>query len=242
MTDPSLGPRPVPASAAAPDAPPTPVVLGVDGRRGRWWGALLHPDGWVDHLDLADASAVRHAADRTGARVIGVDVPIGLPETGQRSADLAARALLRPGGAGSRVFPAPPRAALDARSHAEAVVVARKLTGLGVSVQTWCLRHAIASGAELADDARVVEVHPEVSFLAMTGSVLPSKKTPAGRARRLAALADAVAGLDVTAVPPHDDAVDALACAWTARRWAAGTARVLGGEPDSAGRPMRIVS
>ena len=121
-------------------------------------------------------------------------------------------------------------------------MTARELTGQGISVQAWCLRHAIASGARMAADRRVVEVHPEVSFLAMTGSVLPSKKTPRGRAARLTALAAALPGLDVSAVPPHDDAVDALACAWTARRWAAGTARVLGGEPDAAGRPMRIVS
>lgn len=235
-------PSPDPHQSPDPRPPGPPVVLGVDGRRGRWCGALLHPDGWVGHLDLADASAVLRAADSTGAAVVGIDVPLGLPETSQRPADLAARRLLQPGGAASRVFPAPPLAALQALSHAEAVVIARGLTGLGISVQTWCLRHAIASGAEMAGDRRVVEVHPEVSFLAMTGSVLPSKKTPHGRAVRLAALAAAVPGLDVSAVPPHDDAVDALACAWTARRWAAGTAQVLGGDPDGAGRPMRIVS
>ena len=38
-----------------------------------------------------------------------------------------------------------------------------------------------------------------------------------------------------------DDALDALACAWTARRWARGEAEVLGGEVDVLGTPMRIV-
>ena len=38
-----------------------------------------------------------------------------------------------------------------------------------------------------------------------------------------------------------DDALDALAAAWSAQRWAAGTAEVLGEELDDRGRPMRVV-
>ena len=38
-----------------------------------------------------------------------------------------------------------------------------------------------------------------------------------------------------------DDALDALACAWTALRWRRGEAEVLGGEVDATGVPMRIV-
>ncbi len=219
------------------------TVLGVDGRRRRWFGALLAADDRVDYLDLADADAVLAAADAAGAAAIGVDAPIGLPDSGFRTADLAARrALAGPGRAAGRVFPAPPRAVLEAPTHPQAVLVARALTGRGISVQTWNLRYAIFSAAELAADRRVVEVHPEVSFRVMTGAVLPPTKTAAGRAARLAALTAQLPGLDPAAVPTHDDAVDALACAWSARRWAAGTAAALGGEPDGTGRPMRIVS
>jgi predicted RNase H-like nuclease len=40
-----------------------------------------------------------------------------------------------------------------------------------------------------------------------------------------------------------DDALDALACAWAARRWRCGEARVLGdGERDAHGVLMRIVA
>jgi hypothetical protein len=38
-----------------------------------------------------------------------------------------------------------------------------------------------------------------------------------------------------------DDALDALAAAWSARRWAAGCAETLGGELDRRNRLMRIV-
>lgn len=38
-----------------------------------------------------------------------------------------------------------------------------------------------------------------------------------------------------------DDALDALAAAWSARRWAAGRAETLGGELDRRNRLMRIV-
>jgi predicted RNase H-like nuclease len=38
-----------------------------------------------------------------------------------------------------------------------------------------------------------------------------------------------------------DDVLDALAVAWSARRWARGAAEVLGNERDARGRPMRIV-
>ena len=219
------------------------TVLGLDGRRRHWCGALLGPGDRVTFLDLADARAALAAADAASAVAIGVDAPIGLPATGQRSADLAARALLTgPARAAGRVFAAPPQAVLDAATHADAVRVARRLTGRGVSVQTWDLRYAIASAGELAVDPRVVEVHPELSFLAMAGRALPRKRSAEGRAARLAALAGCLPGLDPETVPGHDDAVDALACAWSARRWATGRARQVGGEPDPTGRPMRIVT
>jgi predicted RNase H-like nuclease len=87
-------------------------------------------------------------------------------------------------------------------------------------------------------------VHPELSFMALAGRApgdpLPSKKSDAGRAARLAALGgwapDAVRG-----APAGDDGLDALAAAWSAWRFVTGRADVLGGEPDDIGVPMRMV-
>ena len=98
--------------------------------------------------------------------------------------------------------------------------------------------------AELPPRPDVVEVHPELSFMAHAGRApgdpLPSKKTAAGRAARLAGLGrwvpDAVAD-----APDGDDGLDALAAAWSAWRYATGAAEILGGEHDEHGLPMRIV-
>ena len=70
----------------------------------------------------------------------------------------------------------------------------------------------------------------------MTGSVLDGKKSARGVGQRLAALASwlpdvaAVVGTAPVGVP-IDDALDALAALWSARRLAAGTANTLPADP-----------
>ena len=92
-----------------------------------------------------------------------------------------------------------------------------------------------------AADARIFEVHPEVSFAALAGGqALPSKKTWDGLLQRRALLS--AAGL---AIPDPvgeasrrgaaDDIVDAVACAWTAARIARGEARSLPDPPQRLG-------
>ena len=126
--------------------------------------------------------------------------------------------------------------------------------GMGFSKQAWGLAAGILDvDAELCAAAvrrpsildRVVEVHPECSYRAMAGAALsdggavwPAKKSAAGAARRVR-LAGTGLGLDADSVVralddpalvsvPVDDALDALAAAWSARRWANGIADVLG--------------
>ncbi|HYJ77607.1 MAG TPA: DUF429 domain-containing protein, partial [Actinomycetes bacterium] len=85
----------------------TAAVLGVDGCRGGWMGALV-ADGAVTWLRFGDITA----ALAVGAAVVGVDMPIGLPATGRRECDLLAKKTL--GAAHPRVFLTPPRAVLAA--------------------------------------------------------------------------------------------------------------------------------
>ena len=212
------------------------AVLGVDGCPGGWVGALVRGTD-VAWLLLPDAAAVLAVE----ADAVGIDIPIGLPDVGPRVCDVAARARL--GARRSSVFPAPVRAVLAASSYADARARSVAASGRSLSAQAWNLVPRIADvDAAGIDHSRVVEVHPELVFATLAGPLGP-KKTPEGAAARVAALQTWLpAGW-----PPHpgparlDDALDALACAWTAQRWLAGAAEVLGGEPDRTGTPMRIV-
>jgi predicted RNase H-like nuclease len=81
-------------------------------------------------------------------------------------------------------------------------------------------------------------VHPELSFAALSGAPLTdSKHRPAGIAVRRALLEGAGIMLPhrVAGAAEHD-LLDAAAVAWSARRIAAGTARVLPGPPGTAQR------
>ena len=173
--------------------------------------------------------------------VIAIDMPIGLSDAGARECDVAARKLLQPHG--TRVFPAPPRAALTHADDYDAACRASiAATGKSLSKQTWNLLHSIAEVDALAADPRLVECHPELAFALMQGHPVDErKKTPEGRARRLTLLRRWLPDLGDPAY--GDDGLDALACAWSAARIATGTALTLpAGEvpSDDAGRPMRI--
>ena len=214
-------------------------VLWVDGARGGWVGALVRGQD-VEWLVLPDV----RAALAVDADVVAVDMPIGLPDTGRRACDRQAKRLL--GAAHPRVFLTPPRDVLGCPDHPTASARHRELAdGAGMSIQTWHIVGRIREVDDAADDRRLVEVHPELSFAALAGRVLDPKKTAAGRAQRLAALRRWLPDLDPASVPSGDDAPDALVAAWSGQRWLAGIARVLPeGQPprDARGRPMRIVT
>ena len=50
------------------------------------------------------------------------------------------------------------------------------------------------------------------------------------------------AQIEIRRFEQPDDCLDAVACAWTATRWARGEAEVLGDEVDALGVPMRIIA
>ena len=220
------------------------AVLGVDGWRGRWVGALLEGRS-VRLLDLADVPAVLAVP---AVEVVGIDMPIGLSDDGVRACDVEARRRL--GRAGSSVFPTPVRAVLATDDYAEARALSRAATGppRAPSAQSFQLVKAIRSLDDALGDPpadHVVEVHPELAFRALDPELEDAKVTARGMARRLAALRT-VMDVDAAllAAPPRVPAVDALdacAAAWSARRVADGTAECVGdGATDARGRPMRI--
>ncbi|MGY1770859.1 DUF429 domain-containing protein [Blastococcus sp. SYSU D00813] len=220
-------------------------VLGVDGWRGRWAGALLEGRS-VRLLVLDDAAAVLAVP---GVEVVGIDMPIGLSDDGVRACDVAARAALRGRGATGSVFPAPVRAVLAAGDYAQARLRSVEATGgRSLSAQSFQL---VASIRSLDDalgeppDPRVHEVFPELAFRALDERVLDPKSTARGLAQRVRALQPVMDVLDALADAPPAlpavDALDACAAAWSARRIADGTACRVGQDVrDARGRPMRI--
>jgi predicted RNase H-like nuclease len=218
------------------------AVLGVDGWRGAWVGALL--DGrCATLLALPDVAAVLAVPD---VELIAIDMPIGLSDDGPRACDIAARRLL--GRARSSVFPAPLRAVLGCANYADACAVSRTASGKALSVQAWNLVPAIRALDAALDDVppgHVLEVHPELAFRALDDRVEAPKASARGLAQRVRALQPAMDVLDaLSAAPPGVPAVDALdacAAAWSARRLADGVGDCVGdGTVDRRGRPMRI--
>jgi predicted RNase H-like nuclease len=195
-------------------------VAGVDLARGALAVVVLEGDRVVDAFrceTFAEALLV-------DAAVVGVDVPIGIPESGMREADEAARRFVGP--RASSVFPTPIRPVLEAGTYAQARSVATQLTGKSISAQAYALRRRILEIDEYArTDERVIEVHPEVSFHELARRPLLSKRGTDGLAERRALLEEA--GIDLPATAPRiaePDLLDATICAWTARRYARGDA------------------
>jgi predicted RNase H-like nuclease len=220
------------------------TIAGVDGCRGQWLAAVS--DG--AHVSWLLVPTMRDLYDNRALTVIAIDVPIGLPESGRRACDNQARAAL--GARGSSVFAAPVRAVLGCATYAEARTVLAALAGPSMSAQAFGIVRAVRDVDGCVgpgDDDRVVETHPELAFLMLSGEpALAPKKSTAGLAARLRALArwraDALNVLErAPSGVPVDDALDALACLWVAERWAAGERRTFGdGQRDVRNLPMRI--
>lgn len=224
-------------------------AVGVDGTRGGWVAVVLADDRVADVRVVTDLAGL---VAEVGEVPIGVDIPIGLLDAPRRAADVAARSQLAH--TASSVFPAPCRAVVDGhrsgavRDHAAANALSRRVTGAGLSRQTWNIVDKIAEAdavVEAGVDLR--EVHPELSFHLRAGGPLAGKRSWNGVMARLAILRavgvdppDHVAGGQ--RLPP-DDVFDAAIVAWTA----AGLHRRAGlrSHPDPVGewdrgRPIAI--
>src|SRR5438128_1739804 len=154
------------------------LTLGVDAARGGWIAVVLEDGRFADAaLERRFPALLERFAE---AIVVGVDVPIGLPEPGaRRRADLAARAVV--GARRSSIFFTPSRAAVEAPTYREARAIAPS-----TSAQGWALRTAILD-VDRVRDPRVREVHPEVSFAVLAGEPLAfAKRTWNGHRARLA--------------------------------------------------------
>ncbi len=215
--------------------------VGVDGCKGGWFSVGLGLDSFETKVFCAFRDLLAHYPD---ARLILVDIPIGLPEDGNgRACDREARKLLgRP--RASSVFPTPTRqtvqqAAQEPCDYRVACAIERKAIGRGkgISKQTFAIAPKIAEVDE-ATRARgtsvkplVREVHPELLFWALNGrkAMKSPKKRTKGRVERLRVLQsaephtqeiydEAWTKFGPKKVVARDDILDALAAAVTAYR------------------------
>jgi predicted RNase H-like nuclease len=225
------------------------TVLGVDACKAGWVGVVLSA-GTATAVVAPTISELVAAVrtDHPDLAVVGIDIPIGLPDTAPRQADVLARKRL-PTGRKSSVFPAPTRVATAAETHVEASAANRDATGVGISVQAFGLVPKILevdAYVRSPRSCRIVEVHPEVSFAAMdAASVVPAKRTAAGAESRESALR--AAGIEPPAYVrgqgyAANDLLDACAAAWSAARVVRGDAETLPSPPEtfSDGLPAAI--
>ncbi len=217
-------------------------VTGVDACRGGWVAVSLDGPAPAE-IRVHETLTGLLSRDTDAGTVTGIDMPLGLLESGWREADIAARGLL--GSRRGSVFAIPPRAVWEQASYQAASQRCRELTGQGFSIQAWGLRAKLLEAARYRETCGhpLYEVHPELAFGAMAGTPLThSKHTEAGRDQRRALLDQA--GIVLPAIPraPVTDTLDAAAVAWSAGRIAAGRAVVLPAapQPDSRGREIAI--
>ena len=225
-------------------------VTGVDACRGGWVAVSLPVSptepGPAVTVTVGGGLAALLAPEQhvAGAIVVGIDMPLGLLETGWREADRAARGLLGP--RRSSVFAIPPRDVWAQTSYQAANQRCRELTGQGFSIQAWGLRAKLLEANEYRETCGhpLYEVHPELAFGALAGAPLAaSKHTGAGRDLRRGLLARA--GIEIPGGHPATllgDILDAAAVAWSARRIAASQAVTIPSVPqrDGQGREISI--
>src|SRR5512133_3103611 len=120
-----------------------PLVGGADGCKRGWvlvtkelssgrvsWRVCTSTDGLFYQEPIPD--------------ILGIDIPIGLPDRGPRACDQEARRKLGPG-RGSSVFPAPLRCLLDALTYSEACTLRFNAEGKKISRQAWGILPKIRS-------------------------------------------------------------------------------------------------
>lgn len=222
------------------------ILAGVDGYKDGWVVASRQDQGDVSVTVLPDFKAILAGP----YDVIAVDIPIGLVD-GKRPCDVEAKRVL--GTRGCCVFHAPLRSTIGAADYDEAKRICVSLGADKLSIQSWCIVPKIreVDGAIApADQRRVYEVHPEVTFSQMNdGSpLLVKKSTRVGKElrRRLIKSAMGLDPIDFTLRGTRarrvgvDDIYDAIAALWSAERIARGSAHSLPSQPSLDPKGLQV--
>ena len=190
---------------------------------------------------------------------IFVDIPIGLRDSSGtgRLCDAEGRRLLRPHRTSS-IFNSPIRAILNEPQYETANETSKRLSGKGLSKQTFAIIPKIQEVDQLmASSAKarelIREVHPEVCFYGLLGgyAMAHNKKTKEGFQARLEILCRFLPGAEKAVeqalshyprkIVAADDVLDALVCAITAQLSAHWKTVPAEPERDSKGLAMEMV-
>lgn len=227
--------------------------IGLDGCKAGWVG--VSRKGGAGHLKV---QIFRHFDVEVCAfDIVGIDIPIGLPDAGSRQCDIAARQMIKP--RGCCVFPAPLRPLLVAESYEDASKISKRINGKKISKQSFAIIPKIAEVDRLLQERpefrnRVHEIHPEVSFCCMNNGkpLMNKKRSSSGRADRVALVdgnyghgiyKDLANTLEEQRGWEPDDLLDACAALWSAERIARGGGQLLPNNQvkvDSTGLQMII--
>lgn len=197
------------------------TAFGVDGCRAGWIAVEIDPSG-ASRFRIAAGIASLELPE--GAMVY-IDIPIGLPESGERGCDRAARKILP--GAASRVFLGLRRPLLGHVGDYCGANACAKADGKGLSRQAFAILPKIAEIDAAMSPQRqktLRESHPELIFCRLNaGAPLASKHTPQGLgARRAIVMRHGIAELDLwlgtlrRSEAKPDDLLDACALALAA--------------------------
>ncbi len=169
-----------------------PIFYGLDGCKAGWFFIGVDEEGEFQFRVLEKFEELGQLLEY--AKLILVDMPIGLPWHGQttRLCDADARKALSP--RASSVFSVPARSALTMLSYQEGSQENRRQLNKGLSTQSWAIAPKIKEVDDFMRSVRpgdkVREMHPEVAFWALNGKEVLNhkKKEKAGIDERLSIL------------------------------------------------------
>lgn len=231
------------------------MFAGVDACKGGWVVAksAAWPCRESPRLALCPdfAGVIAYTLD---CKRVAVDIPIGLSRGAKlRKCDVEAKKLLA-GHNPSALFYAPPRETLHAETPVEFQRLHRKARGSGAGLPVWGFLPKVkeANAAMTAAlQKRIVEFHPELSWLRVAGEDLDSKHTSVGIAQRKRLILKDVPELEqvlrwkdflgrAAAMDDLLDAIIGIAVAWASLKGSPYRLPANSAETDGAGLRMEI--
>jgi predicted RNase H-like nuclease len=215
------------------------MVIGIDGYRNGWCCCTFDE---VAKIELFP-SISKIIKSYSSIESIFIDIPIGLSSRKiHRSIDSKIRENL-PIKNKSSVFTPPCRKALEAQSYQEGNQLNKKITGKGISIQSWNIGPKIKEVdtfllVEKKAQKFIHESHPELCFLSFNNfnPILFNKKTIEGYELRLKIIKNHIPNADQLiydtidknpSTVKKDDILDAMILAISATKWKLNGSRVI---------------